>query len=78
MRYQLDFTLRRAEGALIRVIGATERRGFTPLALDGEARPDQDQWRLRLTVQGARSDASLQQQLAKLHDCLSVSVQPCE
>ena len=77
MRYQLDFILRRAEGALSRVLGATERRGFKPLALDGQAQPDADQWHLRMTVEGERSDASLQQQLAKMHDCLSVSVQPC-
>ncbi len=77
MRYQLDFTLRQAEGALSRVLGATERRGFRPLSLDGEAQPDGDQWRLRMTVEGERSDESLQQQLAKLYDCLSVQVQPC-
>ncbi|MFT4178852.1 MAG: ACT domain-containing protein [Thermomonas sp.] len=77
MRYQLDLTLRRAEGALVRVLGATERRGFTPLSVDGQAQPDADQWRLRMTVEGARADSSLQQQLAKLYDCLSVEVQPC-
>lgn len=77
MRYQLDLILRRAEGALVRVLGTTERRGFTPIAVDGETSSDSDQWRLRLTVEGARSDAALQQQLAKLHDCLSVQVQPC-
>lgn len=77
MRYQLDFTLRRAEGVLPRVLGATERRGFRPLSLDGEAGPGDDPWRLRMTVEGERSDASLQQQLAKLYDCLSVTVQPC-
>ena len=77
MRYRLDFTLRRAEGALSRVLGATERRGFRPLALEGEAQLEQDQWRLQLTVEGERSDESLQQQLAKMYDCLSVSVQPC-
>ena len=32
MRYQLDLILRRAEGALVRVLGTTERRGFTPIA----------------------------------------------
>jgi hypothetical protein len=31
MRYQLDLTLRRAEGALVRVLGTTERRGFQPV-----------------------------------------------
>ena len=77
MRYQLDLTLRRAEGALARVLGTAERRGFTPLSVDGEAQPDGDRWHLRLTVEGERSDESLQQQLAKLYDCLSVQVQPC-
>jgi acetolactate synthase II small subunit len=77
MRYQLDLTLRSAEGVLARVIGATERRGFRPLALDGQAQPGGDHWQLRVTVEGDRPDASLQQQLAKMYDCLSVSVQPC-
>ena len=60
MRYQLDLTLRQAEGALARVLGAAERRGFRPLAVDGEAQPDGDRWYLRLTVEGDRADASLQ------------------
>ncbi len=77
MRYQLDLILRHAEGALVRVLGTTERRGFRPLALEGQARDGDDRWQLRMTVEGARSDRSLQQQLAKLHDCLSVEVQPC-
>ncbi len=77
MRYQLDLTLRHAEGALARVLGATERRGFKPLTLDGQAQPEAERWQLRMTVEGERSDASLQQQLAKMHDCLAVSVQPC-
>jgi acetolactate synthase II small subunit len=77
MRYQLDLTLRRAEGALARVLGTAERRGFTPLSVDGEAQPDGDRWHLRMTVEGERCERSLQQQLSKLHDCLGVQVQPC-
>lgn len=77
MRYQLELTLRRAEGALSRVLGTTERRGFTPLSVDGEAQPDGDRWHLRMTVEGERSDDSLQLQLSKLYDCLAVQVQPC-
>ena len=30
MRYRLDLVLKPAEGALVRVIGMTERRGFAP------------------------------------------------
>ena len=77
MRYQLDLTLRRAEGVLARVLGATERRGFRPLAVDGRANAEDGSWTLRVTVEGDRPDSSLQQQLAKMYDCVSVSVQPC-
>ena len=77
MRYQLELTLRHAEGALARVLGTTERRGFRPVSVDGEAQPDGDRWHLRMTVEGERSDESLQQQLAKLYDCLAVQVVPC-
>ena len=36
MRYRLDLTLRHAEGALARVLGTAERRGFRPVAVEGE------------------------------------------
>ena len=77
MRYQLDLTLRHAEGALARVLGTAERRGFQPISVDGEAQPDGDRWHLRMTVEGERTPESLQQQLAKLYDCLAVEVSPC-
>lgn len=77
MRYQLDLTLRLVEGALTRVLGAAERRGFHPVAVEGEARPDGDRWHLRMTMQGERAPELLQQQLAKLVDCLAVEVRPC-
>lgn len=77
MRYQLDLTLRQAEGALARVLGTAERRGFRPLSVDGETQSDGDRWHLRMTVEGERSDESLQNQLAKLYDCLAVQVMPC-
>ncbi len=77
MRYRLDLTLRHAEGALARVLGTAERRGFRPLSVDGEAQPDGDRWHLRMTVEGERTGEGLQQQLGKLHDCITVEVQPC-
>jgi len=77
MRYQLELTLRHAEGALTRVLGAAERRGFRPVSVDGEAQPDGDRLYLRMTVEGERSDEALQGQLAKLYDCLAVQVVPC-
>jgi acetolactate synthase II small subunit len=82
MRYQLDITLRRAEGALTRVLGTAERRGFQPVLVNGEAQPDGTQWQLRMTVEGDRAPEGLQHQLEKLYDCLAVevqavAVQPC-
>ena len=82
MRYQLDMTLRRAEGAIARVIGTTERRGFQPISFDGGIQSmsglaEGDRWHLRMTVEGEREPETLQQQLAKLYDCLAVEVQPC-
>jgi acetolactate synthase II small subunit len=77
MRYRLDLTLRQAEGALSRVLGTTERRGFRPVAVEGEARTEGDRWHLQMTVEGERTVDSLQQQLTKLYDCLDVRVQAC-
>lgn len=87
MRYRLDLTLRQAEGALARVLGTAERRGFRPVAVDGAIhaeghQPDGDRWHLRMTVEGLHADRNhagqgLQQQLAKLHDCVAVELQPC-
>ncbi|HTA66470.1 MAG TPA: ACT domain-containing protein [Xanthomonadaceae bacterium] len=73
-RYQLELTLRRAEGALARVIGTAERRGFTPVGVEGETRIDGDRWYLRLAVESERSAESLRAQLEKLYDCLAVEV----
>ncbi len=74
MRYQLDLTLRRAEGAIVRVLGTTERRGFLPLSVAGEAQADGDRWQLRMTVEGEREPESLTRQLEKMYDCLAVEV----
>lgn len=76
-RYQLDLTLRHAEGALIRVLGAAERRGFRPISVDGETQADGDRWYLRVAVESDRSAETLCSQLEKLYDCLSVEVSPC-
>ncbi len=76
-RYQLDLTLRRAEGALTRVLGTAERRGFRPVSVDGETQSDGDRWHLRLAVEGERAVDTLQSQLEKLYDCLAVEVSPC-
>ncbi|HEY2345105.1 MAG TPA: ACT domain-containing protein [Xanthomonadaceae bacterium] len=73
-RYLLDLTLRHVDGALARVIGAAERRGFTPVGVEGETMTDGDRWYLRLAVESERPVESLRSQLEKLYDCLAVEV----
>ena len=77
MRYRLDLVLRPAEGALLRVLGMAERRGFTPLSIEGAQPPDGGDWRLQVTVRGQRAPDALQRQIEELYDCLSVEIAPC-
>lgn len=76
-RYRLDLTLRRVEGALIRVLGVAERRGFRPLSVNGETNAGGERWRLCVAVEGDRPAEALRLQLIKLYDCLAVDVSPC-
>lgn len=91
-RYQLDLCLRHAEGALARVIGTVERRGFRPVGVQGRAvvgagvqgralvgagEQGGDHWRLHLAVEGERPIGPLTAQLGKVYDCLAVAATPC-
>ncbi|KRG72432.1 acetolactate synthase [Stenotrophomonas chelatiphaga] len=75
MQYRLDLVLHPAEGALLRVIGMAERRGFAPRAINGA--PDADdhgRWHLQLVVDGSRPPETLCRQIEKIYDCVSVQV----
>ena len=74
MRYRLDLVLKPVEGALVRVIGMTERRGFAPRAISGGPDGDSGQWRLQLVVDGSRPAETLKRQLQKVYDCESVQI----
>lgn len=78
MRYRLDMTLRHAEGALLRVLGTAQRRGYNAIRVDGETNHDGDRWHLSVIVESERSGETLKAQLGKLHDCLAVEVAPCQ
>ncbi|KAF1721506.1 ACT domain-containing protein [Pseudoxanthomonas wuyuanensis] len=78
MRYRLDLVLKPAEGALTRVIGMAERRGFTPQAISGEPAAGDGRWRLQLVVDGNRPPESLRLQMQKIYDCESVVVTALE
>ncbi|AKU50868.1 MULTISPECIES: ACT domain-containing protein [Xanthomonas] len=75
MRYRLDLVLKPAEGALVRVLGMTERRGFRPCAIQGASAPDDaGRWHLQLDVDSARPPETLRLQLEKVYDCESVVI----
>ncbi|KAF1691314.1 ACT domain-containing protein [Pseudoxanthomonas koreensis] len=78
MRYRLDLVLRPVEGALVRVIGMTERRGFAPCAISGGSEDGDGRWRLQLVVDGSRPAETLKRQLQKVYDCESVAIVPVE
>jgi len=74
MRYRLDLVLSPSEGALTRVIGMVERRGFTPHSIVGSPAVDDGHWRLQLVVDGVRPPETLRLQMLKLYDCVSVEI----
>ncbi len=78
MRYRLDLVLKPAEGALVRVIGMAERRGFRPQAIAGEPDGGDGRWRLRLVVESTRPVETLRLQMQKIYDCESVEITPVD
>ena len=77
MHFQLEIALRQSEGALARVLGTAQRRGYAPIALHAATDPRAAAWTLSMTVASERSAHGLKSQLDKLHDCLTVEVAPC-
>jgi len=78
MRYRLDLVLKPAEGALTRVIGMAERRGFTPHSINGRNADGNGGWRVELVVDGLRPAETLRLQMLKVYDCVSVEITPVE
>lgn len=76
MQYRLDLVLKPAEGALVRVIGMVERRGFAPRAIHAQPDPaDGGRWHVQMMVDGSRPPETLRLQLEKIYDCEAVNVQ---
>src|SRR5690606_22716928 len=79
MHYRLDLVLKPVEGALVRVIGMTERRGFAPRAIQGFPDAADGRWRLQMVVNsGGRTAETLRRQLQKVYDCESVQISPVD
>ncbi|MBW8373890.1 acetolactate synthase [Stenotrophomonas maltophilia] len=79
MQYRLDLVLTPAEGALLRVIGMAERRGFAPRAIAGAPNAaDAGRWHLQLVVDSTRPPETLRRQIEKIYDCVSVRISALE
>ena len=75
MQFRLDLQISAAEGALVRVLGMIERRGFTASSVQAQRSAD-GSWQLQVLVSGDRPGHTLALQLDKVYDCLSVAVTP--
>ncbi len=78
MRYRLDLVLKPVEGALVRVLGMVERRGFAARSLSGAIAGDGGPWRLQLVVDGLRPAETLKRQLQKVYDVEAVEITAIE
>ena len=70
MSHSLELALDRAEGALLRVLGTIERRGWNVIAVN--AVTNADAYAVRLTLDGARDAQILCRQLERLVDVRQV------
>ncbi len=75
-KHALELKIRNIEGALIRALGTTERRGFRVLGveLDDAAEHADEARQLRLVVRSDRCVNTLSRQLEKLHDVFAVAI----
>ena len=78
MKHTLHIQHRAVEGAIIRVLGLVERRGFRIERVQvGEAAGDGVEacQAMRLTVAGERPVALVQRQVERLHDVMRVDIE---
>jgi acetolactate synthase II small subunit len=73
-RTELALVVRRVEGVLVRVLGATVRRGFEPVAVRSALGPDAATFELFITVESDRPAAGLARHLLNLYDVQRVEV----
>ncbi|MBA3928174.1 acetolactate synthase II small subunit [Pseudoxanthomonas japonensis] len=72
MRYRLELKLKPAEGALLRVLGMIERRGFPPHAVHA-THDSEGYWALAIVIDSTRAPETLRQQLLKIYDVEELS-----
>ena len=74
MNHALKLKLDPVDGALVRVLGVAERRGWSTTGLQAESGQRSEVLDLELTVLGDRSIDLLVRQLARLHVVQNVEV----
>jgi acetolactate synthase II small subunit len=73
-RTELALVVRRVEGVLVRVLGATVRRGFEPVVVHSGPGRDADTFQLSMTVESDRPVTVLSKHLLNLYDVHRVEV----
>ena len=74
MNHTFNLDVRQAEGALLRVLGTAERRGYPPVALEAGPGEITGEFSVLLTVRSERDPGLLALQLANLQDVRRVEV----
>jgi acetolactate synthase II small subunit len=74
MSNTLRMNVRDTDGALVRVLGLTERRGYRPTSVVAESGGSEPWFQLRLRVETRRPIEQLVRQLNKLIDVRDVEV----
>jgi len=75
MSRTFEIDLDHSEGALIRVLGTIERRGFALVEINA-GKPDADSYSVRLQLDGERDPEVLCRQLERLVDVRAVRLLP--
>ena len=73
MIHRLEVTLQDTEGAMLRVVGTAERRGFRVRAMHAVIGADA-LCRMELTLEGSRDAELLGRQLTKLHEVRTATI----
>ena len=73
MTGRLEITLGRSEGALVRLLGLAERRGYPPLLVSAVT-TSPDTFKVDLTVESDRPLEQLARQVRKLYDVATVEI----
>ncbi len=73
MKHTLKLSVQPAEGAILRIIGLVERRGFNLVRIDADRSGADEQLYMELdVVSPSRSIDVLKRQLEKLYDVINV------